>query len=77
MPQETAFVTGAAGFIGSHLTERLLNDNYSVLGLDCFTDFYARDAKENNLHAVRQNPRFTFVEADLRTVDVRERRDAA
>lgn len=72
MPQETALITGAAGFIGSHLTERLLQENYNVLGLDSFTDFYARDVKENNLRAARQNSRFTFVEADLRTADLRD-----
>lgn len=65
-----ALVTGAAGFIGSHLTERLLHENYYVLGLDCFTDFYARDLKENNLRAARAHPRFTFLEVDLRTADL-------
>ena len=32
-------VTGCAGFIGSHLTERLLREDYEVIGIDCFTDF--------------------------------------
>lgn len=72
MPQETALITGAAGFIGSHLAERLLAENFNVLGLDCFTDYYARDLKEKNLRAARQHPRFTFIEADLRTADLRE-----
>jgi len=35
-----AVVTGAAGFIGSHLCERLLADGYEVVGIDCFTDYY-------------------------------------
>lgn len=65
-------VTGAAGFIGSHLTERLLHEKYTVLGLDSFTDYYARPLKENNLRAAQGNPRFTFVEADLRTADLGE-----
>jgi UDP-glucose 4-epimerase len=65
-----ALVTGAAGFIGSHLTEHLLRENYNVIGLDSFTDFYARTLKENNLRAALQDPRFTFVEADLRTADL-------
>ena len=37
---QTCLVTGAAGFIGSHLSERLLNDGYAVIGVDCFTDYY-------------------------------------
>lgn len=69
---ETALVTGAAGFIGSHLAERLLHEKYSVLGLDAFTDYYARDVKENNLRAAQQDRNFTFVEADLRTADLRD-----
>lgn len=69
---ETALVTGAAGFIGSHLAERLLHDNFVVLGLDSFTDYYARQVKENNLGTAQQDPRFTFVNADLRTTDLRE-----
>lgn len=70
--QGVVLVTGAAGFIGSHLTERLLDENYTVLGLDAFTDYYARPLKENNLQAAQANPRFSFVEADLRTADLRE-----
>lgn len=72
MSQETALVTGAAGFIGSHLAERLLHDNFIVLGLDSFTDYYARDVKENNLRTAQRDARFTFVDADLRTTDLRE-----
>jgi nucleoside-diphosphate-sugar epimerase len=70
-PPKVALVTGAAGFIGSHLAERLLNEHFSVLGLDSFTDYYAREVKENNLQTCRQHARFTFVEADLRTADLR------
>ncbi|OQY91468.1 MAG: hypothetical protein B6D41_09400 [Chloroflexi bacterium UTCFX4] len=66
-----ALVTGVAGFIGSHLAERLLSENFHVVGLDCFTNFYARGLKENNLRAWRAHPRFTFVEGDLRKVDLR------
>lgn len=60
-------VTGAAGFIGSHLCEALLESGHEVLGIDCFTDYYARADKEANLTAALALPGFTFVEADLRT----------
>ena len=66
----TALITGVAGFIGSHLAERLLNENYTVIGLDSFTDYYARAIKERNLQTARQHPRFIFIEADLRSADV-------
>lgn len=58
-------VTGAAGFIGSHLCERLLADGHQVLGVDCFTDYYRRDLKEENLRVARAHPSFEFVDADL------------
>lgn len=60
-------VTGAAGFIGSHLCEALVGSGHEVLGIDCFTDYYARPDKEANLSVVRGLTGFTFVEADLRT----------
>ena len=46
-------VTGAAGFIGSHLAERLARDGHDVVGLDCFTGYYGRDLKERNAESVR------------------------
>jgi nucleoside-diphosphate-sugar epimerase len=58
-------VTGAAGFIGSHLCERLLADGHEVVGIDCFSDYYARSRKEQNLEPSRANSRFTFHELDL------------
>ncbi|MBX0289641.1 GDP-mannose 4,6-dehydratase [Hymenobacter sp. HSC-4F20] len=59
-------VTGCAGFIGSHLAERLLHDGHRVVGLDNFDPFYPRARKQENLRACLQHPRFTFHEADLR-----------
>ena len=58
-------VTGAAGFIGSHLCERLLADGHAVTGVDCFTAYYPRPVKERNLSAVRGRPHFAFHEIDL------------
>ena len=66
----TCLVTGAAGFIGSHLCERLLRDGHQVIGVDCFTDYYARALKEANVAGVLGHPMFQFVEDDLGTMDL-------
>jgi len=58
-------VTGAAGFIGSHLCERLLTLGHKVVGIDSFTDYYERARKEQNLAGAKANPDFTFEELDL------------
>ncbi|HAC46969.1 MAG TPA: UDP-glucose 4-epimerase, partial [Chloroflexi bacterium] len=63
-------VTGAAGFIGSHLSERLLADGHEVVGIDCFTDYYRRARKEQNLEAARSHRNFSFEELDLVDADL-------
>ncbi len=65
-----ALVTGAAGFIGSTLTGALLDRGAEVVGLDCFTDYYARAIKERNLDHYRAHPRFRFVEARIQDADL-------
>jgi UDP-glucuronate 4-epimerase len=63
--QQRAVVTGCAGFLGSHLSERLIDLGYEVVGIDAFTDYYPRLSKESNLARLRDEPRFTLAELDL------------
>ncbi len=68
--KETVVVTGAAGFIGSHLCERLLDDGYAVRGVDCFTDYYSPRRKRLHLAAAVGREGFTLLEEDLARCDV-------
>jgi nucleoside-diphosphate-sugar epimerase len=63
-------VTGAAGFIGSSLTDALLAEGHEVVGIDGFVDYYPRAAKERNLARARENPRFRLLEAMLQDLDL-------
>lgn len=58
-------VTGCAGFIGSHLTERLLKEGFEVIGIDCFTDYYPREIKEANMASAMNHKNFDFIEGNL------------
>jgi len=60
-------LTGAAGFIGSHLSERLLGLGHEVIGVDNFDPFYDRSIKEENLSISKTNPAFQFFELDFST----------
>ncbi|HEX9076567.1 MAG TPA: NAD-dependent epimerase/dehydratase family protein [Anaerolineae bacterium] len=63
-------ITGSAGFVGSNLAERLVRQGHYVTGVDCFTDYYAREIKERNLEDLSGHERFRLVEADLAEVDL-------
>jgi len=65
-----ALVTGAAGFIGSHLTAALLDKGAAVVGVDCFTDYYARSVKERNLEENRLREGFRFAETRIQDADL-------
>ena len=65
-----ALVTGAAGFIGSHLTERLLAAGVRVTGVDCFTDYYDPALKRRNLETARGHTAFSLLEIDLGRADL-------
>lgn len=65
-----ALVTGGAGFIGSHLSERLLAQGARVVALDCFTDYYARPLKERNLSGLVGRSGYRFVEGAIADVDL-------
>src|SRR4051794_11520791 len=63
-------VTGAAGFIGSHLCERLLAAGHTVTGLDAFIPYYAPALKEANLAQAKTHPQYRFQQIDLRTSEL-------
>lgn len=69
---ETCLVTGCGGFLGSHLSERLISEGHTVVGVDCYTDQfynYARVQKEANVRRLKGRSGFEFVEADLTKVE--------
>jgi len=70
-------VTGAAGFIGSHLADSLLADGHEVVGVDAFLDFYPRAVKERNLAQARDHRAFKLMEGLIQDLDLRPVLDGA
>lgn len=67
-----SLVTGAAGFIGSHLCENLVEKGFHVVGIDNFMDYYPRSIKEANIADLKKNQNFEFIEASLLEADLTE-----
>lgn len=62
-------ITGGAGFIGSHLSEFLVNQGHEVTAVDCFDNYYPRALKEKNIEWLRIQPNFILEEIDIRDFD--------
>ena len=67
----TVLVTGAAGFIGSAISKRLLSEGYAVLGVDSLNDYYEVELKKQRLESLTSIPGFSFLHGDLLTIPVR------
>ena len=65
-------VTGAAGFVGSHLCEELLDHGHSVRAVDCFTDYYPRERKCQNVEPLLGRHGLRFIDGDLHDVELDE-----
>jgi len=70
-------VTGAAGFIGSHICERLIREGCRVIGIDSFTDYYSPARKRVHLESIISEPRFSLIEEDLNSCDMAELAEGA
>ncbi len=67
-----SLVTGCAGFIGSNLTRALIDSGETVVGIDCFTDYYDKKIKEENIRELLESDKFTLLKEDLLTTGVLE-----
>jgi UDP-glucuronate 4-epimerase len=78
MGARVAVVTGAAGFIGSHVTDGLLELGWSVRGIDAFTEYYDPALKRDNIRSAALHPRFTLLHRDVcDTAGVRQQLEGA
>lgn len=64
-------VTGAAGFIGSHLSKKLIQAGYYLVGIDSITDYYPKELKEMNLAPLLKDSHFKFIPEDINDLDIR------
>lgn len=67
---QAVLVTGGAGFIGSHLCERLVEEGYHVICLDNFNDFYDPKIKKRNISGLLDNPNFDLIPGDILNRDL-------
>ena len=67
-------VTGAAGFIGSTLCEKLLETGHQILAVDCFTDYYDINLKKQNCEGFRNNSDCKFIEERLSWIEIAQAR---
>ncbi|MBN1222120.1 MAG: GDP-mannose 4,6-dehydratase, partial [Candidatus Aminicenantes bacterium] len=65
-------VTGAAGFIGSHLARRLLSEGYSVIGIDSYSDYYPRWIKEKNVLPLLKERNFRLIAEDINDLNLHD-----
>jgi nucleoside-diphosphate-sugar epimerase len=70
MSERSVLITGAAGFIGSHLAERCLELGWRVVGVDAFTDYYDEDVKRRNTREAAGQPGYQLVDGDLLELDL-------
>ena len=68
----TCLVTGAAGFIGSHLCRKLIKEGFSVAGIDSFTDSYPKWIKERNIKPLMREKKFKFLSSDLNDLELKK-----
>ena len=70
MSKDKILVTGAAGFIGSSLCDRLLAEGHAVVGVDSFEDYYRATIKDDNVAGARDHPAYTLMETNILEADL-------
>lgn len=67
-----SLVTGVAGFIGSHLAEKLVKEGHDVVGIDVFAPYYSKELKKDNIKKLLKNKKFTFIQEDILKTDLKK-----